>query len=83
MEFVTSRDFQRKVGEYQDMALRRTVTVTKHGRDHVVILAAEEYQRLKGLDRRAYLAEELPDDIIDAIENSEVPPGREHLDAEL
>ncbi len=83
MKFVTSRDFQRKVGEYQDMALRRTVTVTKHGRDHVVILAAEEYQRLKGLDRRAYLAEELPDEIIDAIENSEVPPGHEHLDAEL
>ncbi|MCK5274513.1 MAG: type II toxin-antitoxin system Phd/YefM family antitoxin [Alphaproteobacteria bacterium] len=83
MPSVTSREFQKNVGQYQDMALRRAVTVTKHGREHVVILAAEEYRRLKELDRRALLAEELPDEIIDAIEKSEVPPEHQHLDAEL
>ena len=83
MSSVTSREFQKNVGQYQDLALRRAVTVTKHGREHVVILAAEEYRRLKELDRRVLLAEELSDDILDAIEKSEMPPGHQHLDAEL
>ena len=83
MPSISSREFRNNVGRYQDLALQGPVTVTKHGRDHVVVVSAEEYQRLKRLDRQVFPAEELLDEIIDAIECSEVPTGHEHLDAEL
>ena len=80
MPSVTSKEFQKHVGRYQDLALQRPVTITKHGRDHVVMLSANLYERLRQLERQALLAEELPDETINAIERAEVPAGHEHLD---
>ncbi|NKB55091.1 MAG: type II toxin-antitoxin system prevent-host-death family antitoxin [Alphaproteobacteria bacterium] len=83
MSKVSSREFQQNVGYYQDLAIAEPVEITKHGRDHVVILSAREYERLKRLDRQPLYAWEVPEDVVTAIEKAEVPPGHEHLDAEL
>lgn len=83
MPSITSKEFHKHVGRYQDLALQRPVTITKHGRDHVVMLSANLYARLRQLERQALLAEELPDDTIDAIERAAVPAGHERLDDEL
>ncbi|MFP3944013.1 MAG: type II toxin-antitoxin system prevent-host-death family antitoxin [Alphaproteobacteria bacterium] len=44
---ITSTQFIRSPGLYQDRAQREPVVVTKHNREHVVLLSAQEYHRLK------------------------------------
>lgn len=80
---VSSTDFQNQVGRYQDEALQSPVEITKNGRDHVVLLSAAEYRRLKRRDREALFAGELSDADLEAVAVSEMPPGREHLNDEL
>lgn len=53
MATVSASDFQRRVGEFSDVARREPVTVTRHGRPSLVLLSAEDYQRLKQIERHA------------------------------
>ena len=53
MVSVTSAEFQKGFGRYGEVAQREPVTITNHGRESLVLLSAEEYRRLKRLDRRA------------------------------
>ena len=48
---VTSVEFQRHFGRYQDEALKTPVAITRNGRERLVVMSAEEYQRLKRRDR--------------------------------
>ena len=48
---VSAAEFQRNFGRYQDEALKQPVSITRNGRDRLVVLAVEEYQRLKRRDR--------------------------------
>jgi predicted nucleotidyltransferase len=48
MSSVSSAHFQRNLGECQDMALVEPVTITKNGRERLVLLSVEEYRRLVG-----------------------------------
>jgi prevent-host-death family protein len=47
MSVVSSAEFQRKLGLYQDKALAEPVIITKNGRERLVLLSVDEYQRLK------------------------------------
>ena len=67
MQRVTSREFQRNFGRFQDEALRSPLSITRNGRDRLVVLSFEEYERLKRRDRRALAVEELSDAEIEAI----------------
>ena len=78
---VSSTDFGKEVGRYQDVALSEPVIVTRNGRDRTVVIAADEYWRLKRRDRKVYAAGELPDDIVEAIGRSEMDPRHKHLNA--
>ena len=49
---VTSVELHQKLGQTIDMARLEPVVVTKHDRDHVVILSAEEYAFLQQSARR-------------------------------
>jgi prevent-host-death family protein len=80
---VTAADFQRNVGRYQDVALTQPVTITKNGRDRTVLLSAEEFERLRRNERRAYSAGEVPDEIVEAIRRAEVPAEYNYLNEEL
>jgi prevent-host-death family protein len=73
------KDFER----YQDRALRTPVTVTKQGRPSVVILAAEEYERLRSLDRLALSVTELSEADIAAIEAARIPEDKRYLTDDL
>jgi PHD/YefM family antitoxin component YafN of YafNO toxin-antitoxin module len=63
--------------------LTEPVTITKNGRDRLVVLSAEEYARLKRRDRRVIAAGELTEDEIALIAKAEVPAEHAHLDEEL
>jgi len=65
MPKVTSAEFQKNFGTYTDAARHEPVTITKHGRESLVMLTADEYKRLKAFDtRRAYYAHEIPPDML-------------------
>jgi prevent-host-death family protein len=80
---VTSADFQKSFGRYREQALREPVVITNHGRESLVLLAAEEYHRLKRLDRRSLFAWELDNDTLRAIEEADIPAEASAFDHEL
>jgi len=80
---VSAIEFGKEVGRYQDLAQSQTVIITRGGRDRAVMISAEEYQRLKRRDRQVYAAGELPDDIVEAVRQSEMDPRHQHLDSLL
>jgi PHD/YefM family antitoxin component YafN of YafNO toxin-antitoxin module len=77
---VSSTEFGKEVGRYQDAALSQPVVVTRNGRDRTVMISVEEYQRLKRRDRQVFAAGEAPEEIVEAVKNSEMDPRHRHLD---
>jgi antitoxin Phd len=47
MKVVTSTDAKQRFGSIAESALREPVLVRKQNRDFVVIMSAEEYQRIR------------------------------------
>lgn len=80
---VPTAEFIKRYGALADRALSEPVTITKNGRDRLVLLSADEYARLKRRDRRAIAAEELNEAELQLIAAAEVPAEHAHLDAEL
>jgi prevent-host-death family protein len=80
---VTASEFQHAFGALSDKARREPVIITKHGRDSLVVMAAEEWQRLKRRDRRVGLTTELPEEWIEAVRTANVPDEFAALDADL
>lgn len=79
---VTTAEFIEDYGTLADRALTEPVTITKNGRDRLVLLSAEEYERLRRRDRRAVLPEELTEEEVAAIATAEVNPRHAHLNEE-
>lgn len=80
---ISSVEFQKNFGRYQDLALTQPVTVTRNGRDRTVILSAEEYHRLKRRDRRVMSVSDFTEADIAAIEGAEPAASSAQFDHEL
>jgi prevent-host-death family protein len=80
---VTAAEFHRNIGTYQDIALTKTVMITKNGRERTVLISAEEYARLKRRDRRVIAAGELSERQIAAVRDAKVPDQYADLDREI
>lgn len=80
---VTTAAFIKNYGALADKALSEPVTITKNGRDRLVVISAEEYGRLIRRDRRAIRPEDLPEENLALIASAEVPAEYAHLDTEL
>ena len=80
---VTTAEFIKGYGALADKALTEPVTITKNGRDRLVLVSADEYERLRRRDRRAFRTENLSEADIAMVAKAEVPPGHAHLDEEL
>jgi PHD/YefM family antitoxin component YafN of YafNO toxin-antitoxin module len=77
---VTTAEFVRNWGALADRALVEPVTVTRNGRDRLVVISAEEYARLKRCDRRVVRTEDLTEEEIEMIARAEPPAEHAHLD---
>ena len=76
---ITATEFQQNVGRYQDEAQRAPVSITKNGRPYSVLLSAALFEIvLKG--RIARKVEDLDEETLKAIADSEVPSEFDHLD---
>jgi prevent-host-death family protein len=85
MKFMkaTAAEVGKNFGQFADKALVEPVTITKYGREHLVLLSAEEYARLKRRDRQVYRAGDIPDDLLAAIEQTEPPSESEEAERRL
>jgi prevent-host-death family protein len=70
---VSSVEFQRNFGRYQDAALTEPVSITRNGRERIVILSADEYNRLKRRDRQVLLLDDFTEADLQAIRAAEPP----------
>jgi prevent-host-death family protein len=50
MQTLTAKDAKYGFGRLIDLARASPITVAKHGRPVVVVMAVEEFERLKALD---------------------------------
>jgi prevent-host-death family protein len=83
MEIITSAEFQRRVGEYQDRALVEPILVTRNGRERLVLLAVSEYNRLKRLDRETLSAADLSEHDLALIADATPPAESANFDHEV
>jgi PHD/YefM family antitoxin component YafN of YafNO toxin-antitoxin module len=79
---VTASEFQKEYGKYSSLAKRQAVMITNHGRDELVVLDAQEYERLQRLDERVAMpVEALSEGDLDRLEEgSAIPEHTKELD---
>jgi len=77
---VTASEFRQSVGALCDKARREPVIIIKHGRDSLVVMSAEEWERR---DRRVGLTTELSEEWVEAVRGAKVPDELASLHAEL
>ena len=80
---VTASEFQNAFGMLSDKARHEPVVITKHGRDSLVVMPVEEWERLKRRDRQVGLTADLPEEWVEVIRSAAVPGEFAPLDAEL
>jgi prevent-host-death family protein len=80
---MTEAELPGGLGALAEKARHEPVTITKDGRDDLVLLSAEEYARLKRRDRRVGPTEDLSEEWIEAVRSAKVPDEFAALDAEL
>jgi prevent-host-death family protein len=80
---VTASEFQQAFSALSDHARREPVIITQEGHDDLVVMSAEEWERLRRRDRRVGLTSELPDEWLEATRQAKVPDEFAALDDEL
>jgi len=80
---VSSADFQRNFGHYQDVAMTQPVVVTRNGRERTVTVSIEEYQRLKRRDREVLGLDDFTEEMIEAIAKAEPSEEAKKYDHEV
>ena len=66
---VTSKEALRNWKAVTDQALRRPVVITAHGRPRHVLMAYDDYERLRDQQRSVHVTSDLPADLATAILN--------------
>ena len=79
---ITSAEFQRHFGRYQDVALTEPVAITRNGRERIVLLSADEYHRLKRRDRQVMSLDDFTEADMQAIRSAEPPAEAASFDHE-
>ncbi len=80
---VTATEFQRNFGRYEDTALVEPVSITRHGREKVVLISKETFDKLSARTPKAILVSELSDEDLHNIKQAKVPEEYAELDNEL
>lgn len=64
---VTSKEALRNWKSVTDKALREPVVITSHGRPRHVLLAYDDYERLRDQERQVVRTDDLPEALANAI----------------
>ena len=82
MNRVTSDEFQKGFTSYKTKAHKEAIIITSHGQDDLVLISADEYNRLCHLDQKAVYANELPGTIINELGTTPIPAETHKFDDE-
>lgn len=80
---VSSGEFLKRYGTLSDRALSEPVTITRNGRDRLVLLSVEEFERMRRYTPRTRRIEELTDEELAMIAAARVPKEHDHLNTLL
>jgi prevent-host-death family protein len=80
---VSSTEFGKEVGRYQDVALSEPVIVTRNGRDRTVMISADEYRRLKRRDREVLGIDDFTEADAEAVRHAQPSAESAAFDHEL
>ena len=73
MRTVSAAEIQKNFGQFRETAVVEGVVVTAHGKPSVVMIAYDEYERLKNLDRRVLRLDTMTDDQLQEIVDAKIP----------
>ena len=79
MKSVSAQELQSNAGEVQDLALQEPVAIKRDGREQLVLLSIDAYNRLLTA-RKSFAVEELPEWIIERVAAAEMDPRFNELD---
>jgi len=74
MAKISVAEFQRKFGDFQHLAQREPVEITRHGRRQLVLMSADHYDWLRAAVRRSHRTFEARSVVIAAVERAEMHP---------
>ena len=79
---VTSTEFKKGAGRFQDAAMRQPVEISMNGRTHTVLISADYYELLthRRIVRRI---EDIETETLHAIAAAEVPAEYQYLDDKI
>ena len=80
---VSSANFLKQYGALSDRALSEPVIITRNGRDRLVLMSAQAFERMARHEPRARVIEELDDAELEMIAASRVPEGYDDLNSLL
>jgi prevent-host-death family protein len=80
MATMTAREAQRNFGEVEQRASKEPLEITRHGRRHLVVLTAEQYDWMRAAAKRSHRTEDLPETIVDAVRRAKMHPRHAHLE---
>lgn len=80
---VSSAEFLKSYGALSDKALTEPVTITRNGRDRLVLMSAGEFERISRYAPRSRAIEELSDEELAMIAQAHVPAEYDHLNSLL
>jgi prevent-host-death family protein len=83
MAQTSAVEFQRNFGEFQHVARREPVQITRHGRREFVLMSADQYDWLVAAARRSHRTTDASDIVVEAVRRAEMDPEHAHLDALL
>jgi PHD/YefM family antitoxin component YafN of YafNO toxin-antitoxin module len=82
-EMAEAIDVQTRFGFWKQRATQNPVIVRNGGQDEIVMVSADEYNRLKRRDREVLGLEDFTDEDIDEIKKAKVPAEYAYLDDEI
>jgi prevent-host-death family protein len=80
MSKATALEFQRRIGDFQHLARREPVEITRHGRRELVLMSADHYDWLVAAAKRTHRTSETPDVVLDAVRRAVMDPEHAALD---
>ena len=79
MDRFSAHELQRNPAPVQEAAFKAPVAITYHGRDRLIIMSVDEYERLKRRDRQVFRIEELPEDYVELLKEPYSDPEQDAL----
>lgn len=83
MTIITCAELRARFDQYHDRARHEAVIVTLHGEADIVMIAADEYARLRALDRRSQQFDSMSDEEIAEMLTAEIPVAQRYSLSDL